>query len=100
MILDSVSIEVLDLIEEGNGEVAIEGCVVFVGYAYRDGIGSGVGFVIEGVESPQGPVGIEAEEVASTLKRKREAGIGVRIAGVKISNEGAGGLVFVKGEGG
>ena len=61
MILDSVPIEVLDLIEQGDGEVAVEGCVVFVGYAYRDGIGSGVGFVIEGVEGPEGPIGIEGK---------------------------------------
>ena len=34
---------------------------MLVGHPYRDGIGSGVGFVIEGLEGPQGSVGIEAE---------------------------------------
>ena len=73
---------------------------MLVGYAYRDGIRSGVGFVIKGVESPQGPVGVQAEEVASTLKRKREAGIGVRISRVKIADQSTGRLIFVKEQGG
>ena len=83
------------MIEEGNGEVAIEGCVVFVGYTYRDDIGRGVGLVIQLGEGTQSSVGVEGKSGGVLVdQREGQGGVGIGVGGGEVPDYGAGRLVF------
>ena len=77
---------------------------MFVFDLYADGIGRGVGFVIESVGGLEGAVRFERKKgivsvAGSTHQRVGQDCVGIRIGGVELAHGGTDWLVFGDGEG-
>ncbi len=71
---------------------------MFVGYAYRDTMGIGIGLEVEGDEGPQGPVGIEGKTGGVPVdQRKRQGGVGIWISSGESPDDGSRRLVLKDG---
>ena len=95
MIFRTVPIKIFDLVEQRNGEITIEVCVVFVGYANRDGVGGLIGLIVEGVESSERSVRIQTEQVSPAKEGEGVSRVGIRVSGGKLSDKGSAGLVLL-----
>ena len=90
-------------IRQGHREVAFHRCVELVLGLHADGVGRGVGFVIESGRGLERSVGLERKEgivaVPGAADEVVGRGGGIRIGGVELTYDGSDWLVLGNGEG-